>query len=80
MVLFVSLEDGWIEMEKQGNYQIYLINFFRHIMALKSLVNAGIIETRPPLVDSPGSYIAQFEHTLLLRPTCKEVLSIGDDY
>jgi len=26
------------------------------------------------------SYTAQYEHTILLRPTCKEVVSRGDDY
>lgn len=31
-------------------------------------------------MDSPGSYTAQYEHTLVLRPTCKEVLSRGNDY
>ena len=49
-------------------------------MALKSLVNAGLVDPYPPLVDVPGSYVAQFEHTILMRPTCKEVLSRGDDY
>jgi len=51
-----------------------------HLMALKSLVNAGVVDPYPPLVDVTGSYVAQFEHTLLLRPNCKEVLSRGDDY
>jgi len=51
-----------------------------YLRNLRHLVNAGVINEYPPLVDSPGSYIAQFEHTLLLRPTCKEVLSKGDDY
>ncbi len=49
-------------------------------MSLRNLVNAGIVTDAPPLVDSPGSYVAQFEHTFILRPTCKEVLSKGDDY
>ncbi|CAB4271791.1 unnamed protein product [Prunus armeniaca] len=34
----------------------------------------------PPLCDVKGSYVSQFEHTILLRPTCKEVVSRGDDY
>ena len=34
----------------------------------------------PPLCDVRGSYVSQFEHTILLRPTCKEVISRGDDY
>jgi len=27
-----------------------------------------------------GCYTAQWEHTILLRPTCKEVVSRGEDY
>lgn len=34
----------------------------------------------PPLCDIKGSYTAQYEHTLLLKPSGKEVLSRGDDY
>ncbi|KAF2025142.1 methionine aminopeptidase 2-like protein [Setomelanomma holmii] len=49
-------------------------------LGMRSLVNAGIVESYAPLVDVPGSYIAQFEHTVLLRPNCKEVISRGDDY
>ena len=40
----------------------------------------GIIREYPPLCDIKGSYVAQFEHTILLRPTCKEILSRGTDY
>lgn len=40
----------------------------------------GVITPYPPLCDIKGSYTAQYEHTILLRPTCKEVLSRGDDY
>lgn len=49
-------------------------------LGMRSLVNSGIVEAYAPLVDIPGSYIAQFEHTILLRPNCKEVVSRGDDY
>ena len=38
------------------------------------------LQPYPPLCDVKGSYVAQYEHTILLRPTCKEVLSKGDDY
>lgn len=54
--------------------------FPRHIIPLKRLVEANIIEAYPPLVDVPGCYTAQFEHTILLRPTCKEVITRGEDY
>jgi methionyl aminopeptidase len=47
---------------------------------LNSLVNQGIVEAYPPLVDKKGSYTAQFEHTILIRPNVKEVISRGDDY
>lgn len=52
----------------------------KYLMALKSLCDAGIVEAYPPLCDVRGCYTAQFEHTLYLRPTCKEVISRGDDY
>ncbi|KAJ3244177.1 Methionine aminopeptidase 2 [Chytriomyces hyalinus] len=51
-----------------------------YFMALKSLVDNGLVNSYPPLVDIKGSYTAQYEHTILLKPTCKEVLSRGDDY
>jgi methionyl aminopeptidase len=54
--------------------------FTNHLLPLKYLVDNGIVNPYPPLVDVPGSYVAQFEHTFLLRPTCKEILSRGDDY
>jgi methionyl aminopeptidase len=49
-------------------------------MALKNLCDVGLVDAYPPLVDSKGAYTAQFEHTLYLHPTRKEVLSRGDDY
>lgn len=49
-------------------------------MALKNLVDVGIVVPYPPLVDIKGSYTAQYEHTIVLKPTCKEVLTRGDDY
>jgi len=52
----------------------------RYLMALKDLGEKGIVDPYPPLVDIKGCYTAQFEHTILLRPTCKEVISRGDDY
>ncbi|XP_059893796.1 methionine aminopeptidase 2-like [Gadus macrocephalus] len=52
----------------------------KYLMALKNLCDLGIIDPYPPLCDSKGCYTAQFEHTILLRPTCKEVVSRGDDY
>ncbi|KAG0022300.1 Methionine aminopeptidase 2 [Entomortierella chlamydospora] len=52
----------------------------KYLLALKSLCDSGHVEGYPPLVDVKGSYTAQYEHTLILRPTRKEVLSRGDDY
>jgi len=52
----------------------------KHFMALKQLVDEDIVTPYPPLVDSKGCFTAQFEHTILLRPTRKEVLSRGTDY
>ena len=60
----------WLEQEGITN----------HSLALKYLVDQNIVNPYPPLCDVQGSYVAQFEHTVLLKPTCKEVLSRGDDY
>ncbi|KOS22742.1 Methionine aminopeptidase 2-1 [Escovopsis weberi] len=52
----------------------------KYLLGLNTLVNNGIVEAYPPLCDKKGSYTAQFEHTILIRPTVKEVISRGEDY
>ncbi|KAI7871889.1 peptidase M24, structural domain-containing protein [Spinellus fusiger] len=52
----------------------------KYLMGLRHLVDAGVVSSYPPLCDTRGSYTAQYEHTVILRPTCKEILSKGDDY
>jgi methionyl aminopeptidase len=52
----------------------------KYQMALKDLCDKGVVEAYPPLCDIKGCYTAQYEHTIMLRPTCKEVVSRGDDY
>ncbi|KAL8850143.1 MAG: hypothetical protein Q9221_004904 [Calogaya cf. arnoldii] len=52
----------------------------KYLLGLNNLVSSGIVEAYPPLCDVKGSHTAQFEHTILLRPTVKEVISRGDDY
>jgi methionyl aminopeptidase len=60
----------WLEDSGQSKY----------LMALKNLCDLDIVHAYPPLCDVKGSYTAQFEHTIILRPSCKEVVSRGDDY
>lgn len=43
----------------------------KYLMGLKDLCDKGIVEAYPPLCDIRGSYTAQWEHTIVLRPTCK---------
>lgn len=52
----------------------------KYLLGLNNLVASGIVEAYPPLCDIKGSYTAQYEHTILLRPTIKEVVSRGVDY
>ncbi len=52
----------------------------KYMGALKNLCDVGIIQPYPPLCDVKGCYTAQYEHTIMLRPTCKEIVSRGDDY
>lgn len=60
----------WVEERGETNY----------LIGLRELINAGIINDYPPLVDVPGSYVAQYEHSIFLKPSGKEILSKGDDY
>jgi methionyl aminopeptidase len=60
----------WLDMAGQSRYQL----------ALKALIDAGAVQPYPPLCDDANSYVAQFEHTVSLKPTAKEVFSVGDDY
>ncbi|KZT08649.1 peptidase M24A methionine aminopeptidase [Laetiporus sulphureus 93-53] len=52
----------------------------KYLLALNHLVAQGIVQDYPPLCDQRGAMTAQFEHTILLRPTRKEVVSRGGDY
>ncbi len=52
----------------------------KYQLALKSLCDAGVVDAYPPLVDVKGSFTAQYEHTIVLKATSKEVLSRGSDY
>ncbi|OBZ79054.1 Methionine aminopeptidase 2 [Grifola frondosa] len=52
----------------------------KYLLALNHLVAQGIVQDYPPLCDARGAMTAQFEHTILLRPTGKEVVSRGEDY
>ncbi|KAJ5985408.1 hypothetical protein N7499_008312 [Penicillium canescens] len=52
----------------------------KYLLGLNHLVKSGIVEDYPPLNEKKGTYTAQFEHTILLRPNVKEVISRGDDF
>ena len=54
--------------------------FKNHSLALRNLIDHEIVTPYPPLCDVEGCYVSQFEHTLMLRPTMKEVVTIADDY
>uniref|UniRef100_T1KDL1 Methionine aminopeptidase 2 n=1 Tax=Tetranychus urticae TaxID=32264 RepID=T1KDL1_TETUR len=52
----------------------------KYLLSLNDLCQKGIVSPYPALFDIKKSYSAQYEHTIILRPTCKEVVSRGDDY
>lgn len=72
----------WLDREDGGSAFVNGSNGKqeKYMGALKNLCDVGIIQPYPPLCDVKGSYTAQYEHTFFLRPTCKEILSRGDDY
>ncbi|KAL0265555.1 UNVERIFIED_CONTAM: hypothetical protein PYX00_011267 [Menopon gallinae] len=47
---------------------------------MEILARMGLLDPYPPLVDSRGSLVSQFEHTVFLSDTGKEVLTRGTDY
>jgi methionyl aminopeptidase len=72
----------WLERDDGGSAAVNGMNGKqqKYMGALKNLCDVGIVQPYPPLCDVKGCYTAQYEHTFILRPTCKEVLSRGDDY
>ncbi|EQC25006.1 methionyl aminopeptidase [Saprolegnia diclina VS20] len=72
----------WLEREDGGSAHVNPkgAKQEKYMVALNHLVDCGLVTKYPPLVDVRGSYTAQYEHTFVLKPTCKEVLSRGDDY
>ncbi|KAK4498591.1 hypothetical protein PRZ48_011249 [Zasmidium cellare] len=52
----------------------------RYHLGMKQLIDNGIVQDYPPMVEKKGSHVAQFEHTILLHSGGKEVISRGDDY
>lgn len=73
----------WLERDDGGSATIngpFGAKQERYIGALNHLVELDLVHAHPPLVDSRGSYTAQYEHTIFLKPNVKEVLSRGTDY
>ncbi|CAM9901439.1 unnamed protein product [Ectocarpus sp. 12 AP-2014] len=72
----------WLERPDGGSATINGISGKqeKYVGALKQLCDSGLVNALPPLCDVRGSYVAQYEHTILMRPTCVEVLSRGDDF
>ncbi|PKY02387.1 peptidase M24A, methionine aminopeptidase [Aspergillus campestris IBT 28561] len=52
----------------------------RYLAGMNNLVSKGVMDVYPPLMDVRGSFSAQFEHTIILGESGKEVISRGDDY
>ncbi|KUL85924.1 hypothetical protein ZTR_06365 [Talaromyces verruculosus] len=52
----------------------------KYLLGMNSLISHGIVQKYEPLVDIPGSYTAQWEHTILIKSSGNEIISRGDDY
>ncbi|CAD7945343.1 unnamed protein product [Amoebophrya sp. A120] len=52
----------------------------RHLLALRNLCDNDLVQPYPPLCDVKGSVVTQMEHTILLKPSGKEIVSRGEDY
>ena len=49
-------------------------------LSLSQLCNEGFVDDYPPLVDTKGCHVAQFEHTLAIHENGTEILTQDDDY
>jgi methionyl aminopeptidase len=56
------------------------INEKKYQINLRQLCECHAVHEYPALSDCHGSYVSQFEHTFILLPTHKEILSRGPDY
>ncbi|CBX96418.1 hypothetical protein LEMA_P106830.1 [Plenodomus lingam JN3] len=77
--LLKAIDENFGTLPFSRNY-LERIGVKNYHLGMRSLIASGVVECYAPLVDTPGSYVAQFEHTVLLRPNCKEIISRGDDY
>lgn len=72
----------WLERDDGGSFTVngHDGKQQKYLAALKNLCDVGLVNPYPPLCDIKGSYVAQYEHTIMLGPRSKEVLSRGDDF
>ena len=56
------------------------IGLKKYQINLKQLCECHAVREYPALSDTKNSYVAQFEHSFILLPTHKEILSRGPDY
>ena len=56
------------------------LGFNNYFLPLRQLINQSVVEECPALYDVEGSFTSQFEHTFMLKPTGKEIFTVGDDY
>lgn len=52
----------------------------KYQLDLRQLVECHAVHDYPSLSDVKGCHVTQFEHSFILLPTHKEILSRGDDY
>ena len=52
----------------------------KYQISLRQLCECRAVNPYPALSDVKGSHVAQFEHSFIILPTHKEILSRGDDY
>ncbi|KAH7817601.1 putative Methionine aminopeptidase 2 [Monocercomonoides exilis] len=51
----------------------------QHAIPLKALIDADLVHPYAPLSDISRSHVSQHEHTILIKPTGKEIVSFGND-
>lgn len=69
----------WLVREDGGSFAINGNNGQQKLYhgALRNLVEQGVVRDYPPLCDQRGSYVSQWEHTLLLKYGLDSIFIVG---
>ena len=74
-VKYGLIKDKELKDIKNDGYELNKSNLRMNIIYLKNLAKAYVVNKYPPLYDINNSYVAQYEHTIYINDSGREILS-----